>query len=116
MATVTPENIDTIHYHELHRPAASMAAEVHAGLSCKQKSLPPKLFYDKKGSELFDVITRLPEYYPTRTEVGLLRRHAAEMAELLGPRQCSAGTGQWQQHQDPPVAGSRTAADLSTVR
>lgn len=84
MATATARRKDTIHYHELHRPAASMAAEVHAGLSCKQKYLPPKLFYDKRGSELFDVITRLPEYYPTRTEIGLLRRHTAEMAELLG--------------------------------
>lgn len=73
-----------IHYHELHCPAESMAVEVHTGLSCGQKYLPPKLFYDKKGSELFDVITRLPEYYPTRTEIGLLRQHAAEMAELLG--------------------------------
>ena len=75
---------DTIHYYELHRPAESMAAEVHAGLSCRQKCLPPKLFYDKKGSELFEVITRLPEYYPTRTEIRLLRQHAAEMAALFG--------------------------------
>lgn len=73
-----------IHYHELHCPAASMAAEVRAGLSRPRKHLPPKLFYDKKGSELFDVITRLPEYYPTRTEIGLLREHVVEMAELLG--------------------------------
>jgi len=84
MATVTARKKDTIHYHELHSVAESMAAEVHAGLSRKQKFLPAKLFYDKKGSELFDVITRLPEYYPTRTEIGLLRQHAGEMAELLG--------------------------------
>ncbi|MGD2112226.1 MAG: L-histidine N(alpha)-methyltransferase [Gammaproteobacteria bacterium] len=84
MATVSAQKKDAIHYHELHVPAESMAAEVHAGLSRAQKSLPPKLFYDKQGSELFDVITRLPEYYPTRTEIGLLRQHAPEMAELLG--------------------------------
>ncbi|MGB5471942.1 MAG: L-histidine N(alpha)-methyltransferase [Gammaproteobacteria bacterium] len=84
MATATAGKKDAIHYHELHRPAVSMAAEVRAGLSRRQKYLPPKLFYDKTGSELFDVITRLPEYYPTRTEIGLLRRHADEMAELLG--------------------------------
>ena len=84
MATVTARKKDAIHYHELHCPAESMAAEVHAGLSRRHKCLPPKLFYDRKGSELFDVITRLPEYYPTRTEIGLLRQHAAEMAELLG--------------------------------
>jgi len=84
MAKATTMNNDAIHYHELHRPAESMAAEVRAGLSREQKFLPPKLFYDRKGSELFDVITRLPEYYPTRTEIGLLRQHAAEMAQLLG--------------------------------
>jgi dimethylhistidine N-methyltransferase len=84
MARATLRKNDAIHYHELHRPAESMAAEVQAGLSRTQKCLPPKLFYDRKGSELFDVITRLPEYYPTRTELGLLRRHAAEMAQQLG--------------------------------
>lgn len=84
MAKATTMKFDAIHYHELHRPADSMAAEVHAGLSRRQKALPPKLFYDRKGSELFEVITRLPEYYPTRTEIGLLRQHAAEMAQLLG--------------------------------
>ncbi len=61
-----------------------MAAEVHAGLSCRQKRLPPKFFYDTRGSKLFDLITRLPEYYPARTEIALLRQHAAEMAQLLG--------------------------------
>jgi uncharacterized SAM-dependent methyltransferase len=54
MMTVTGRNNDAIHYHELHSVAESMAAEVHAGFSRKQKFLPAKLFYDKKGSELFD--------------------------------------------------------------
>lgn len=75
---------DTIYFHELHPPADTMVAEIHAGLTRQQKSLPPKYFYDGKGSELFDTITRLPEYYPTRTEIGLLRQHVREMAELLG--------------------------------
>jgi dimethylhistidine N-methyltransferase len=84
MAIAIAGKKDAIHYHEHHRAVESMAAEVHAGLSCRQKYLPPKFFYDKQGSELFDTITRLPEYYPTRTEIALLREHAAEMAELLG--------------------------------
>jgi dimethylhistidine N-methyltransferase len=84
MTTAMARKKDAIHYHELHRPAESMADEVQAGLSQTQKRLPPKLFYDRKGSELFDVITRLPEYYPTRTELGLLRCHAPEMAQQLG--------------------------------
>ena len=69
---------------DLHERADSMLSEVQAGLSQRQKCLPPKYFYDKRGSELFDTITRLPEYYPTRTEIGLLRQHAREMAQLLG--------------------------------
>jgi dimethylhistidine N-methyltransferase len=84
MAIATAGRKDAIHYHEDNRAPEAMAAEVHAGLSYRQKSLPPKLFYDKQGSQLFDTITRLPEYYPTRTEIALLREHAAEMAELLG--------------------------------
>jgi L-histidine N-alpha-methyltransferase len=46
------------------------------------KSLPPKYFYDERGSELFDEITRLPEYYPTRSETAILQRRAAEIADL----------------------------------
>jgi L-histidine N-alpha-methyltransferase len=46
------------------------------------KSLPPKYFYDRRGSELFDDITRLPEYYPTRTERSILDAHASEIAAL----------------------------------
>ena len=45
-----------------------MLAEVATGLSAPQKELSPKYFYDQRGSELFEAITRLPEYYPTRTE------------------------------------------------
>ncbi len=84
MTPATAVKKDTIYFHELHSPADTMAAEVHAGLTRQQKALSPKYFYDKKGSELFDAITRLPEYYPTRTEIGLLRQHVQEMAGLLG--------------------------------
>jgi dimethylhistidine N-methyltransferase len=53
-------------------------------LSHERKRLPPKLFYDQRGSRLFDAITELPEYYPTRTEIQILRDHGAEMADRLG--------------------------------
>jgi dimethylhistidine N-methyltransferase len=56
------------------------------GLSRVPKQLPCKYFYDARGSELFDRICELPEYYPTRCEAEVLRKHAAEMAELFGPR------------------------------
>lgn len=63
----------------------SFADAVVHGLSRGPKSLPATFFYDAEGSRLFDRITELPEYYPTRTEVGILRDHGAEMAALLGP-------------------------------
>jgi L-histidine N-alpha-methyltransferase len=59
-----------------------LRADVRAGLTATPKTLPPKYFYDERGSLLFDEITRLPEYYPTRAETSILRRHAAEIAEL----------------------------------
>jgi dimethylhistidine N-methyltransferase len=56
---------------------------VLAGLSSPQKALPPKYFYDAEGSRLFEAITELEEYYPTRTELALLRTHAREIAEAI---------------------------------
>lgn len=79
---------DEIYFHELHTPTVTMANDIHTGLSSKQKFLPPKYFYDKKGSELFDAITKLPEYYVTRIEIGLLRQHMKEIAEFLGMHSC----------------------------
>ncbi len=55
-----------------------------AGLTSVPKELPPKYFYDARGSELFDEITRLPEYYPTRCERSILEERAGEIARLTG--------------------------------
>ncbi|MEO3753391.1 L-histidine N(alpha)-methyltransferase [Streptomyces sp. B6B3] len=66
--------------------AASLRADVRAGLTTRPKTLPPKWFYDAQGSRLFDRITRLPEYYPTRVERRLLAAHAAETARLSRAR------------------------------
>lgn len=60
-------------------------AEVLQGLSEPQKAIPARWFYDMKGSELFEEITRLQEYYPTRVETRLLADHASEIGELIGP-------------------------------
>jgi L-histidine N-alpha-methyltransferase len=62
--------------------ADSMADDVRTGLTAQPKTLPPKYFYDARGSELFDEITRLPEYYPTRTERAILVQRAQEIAAL----------------------------------
>lgn len=72
-------------YHDLSPDAGDFRREVIAGLSRSQKVLPPKLFYDARGSELFEAICELPEYYPTRTEIALMRERAHEMAQQLGP-------------------------------
>jgi dimethylhistidine N-methyltransferase len=58
------------------------AHDVHTGLSRSPKQLQPKYFYDAEGSALFEEITVLPEYYPTRTELTILRDHANEIADL----------------------------------
>ncbi|MBN8832072.1 MAG: L-histidine N(alpha)-methyltransferase [Sphingomonadales bacterium] len=59
-------------------------ADVLSGLAEPQKAIPARWFYDRTGSELFEQITALPEYYPTRTETALLARHGAEFARLVG--------------------------------
>jgi L-histidine N-alpha-methyltransferase len=61
--------------------AVSLREDVRGGLTARPKWLPPKWFYDKIGSELFEEITRLPEYYPTRTERALLVEHAGRIVE-----------------------------------
>lgn len=62
-----------------------LLAEVLAGLNEEPKLLPCKFFYDKRGSELFDAICELPEYYPTRTEMAIMADHVADMAAMIGP-------------------------------
>jgi L-histidine N-alpha-methyltransferase len=60
--------------------AAALRSDVAAGLTAKPRFLPPKWFYDERGSRLFDEITRLPEYYPTRAEAAILDAHAGDVA------------------------------------
>lgn len=60
--------------------------DVRAGLTATPKWLPPKWFYDARGSELFEEITRLPEYYPTRAERAVLAAHADDIAALTGAK------------------------------
>lgn len=70
--------------HELLDPKdCPFAKDVIAGLSQQPKRLAPKYFYDEAGSKLFEQITLLPEYYPTRTELRILRDHGAEIAAAI---------------------------------
>ena len=66
--------------------AATMREDVRRGLTASPKVLAPKYFYDARGSELFEEITRLPEYYPTRAERAILEARAAEVADLTKAR------------------------------
>lgn len=67
-------------------PGADFAADVLDGLKAAQKRIPSKYLYDAHGSELFERICDQPEYYPTRTELGILREQGAAIAEAVGPR------------------------------
>ena len=59
-------------------------AAARAALSTTPASVAPKFFYDRLGSHLFEAITELPEYYPTRTEAAIFARHGADMARAIG--------------------------------
>jgi L-histidine Nalpha-methyltransferase len=63
----------------------SFRDQIIEGLNRSPKLLPSKFLYDKRGSELFEQICQLPEYYPTRTETGILAQYAGEIADLCGP-------------------------------
>ena len=65
-------------------PLSGMAADVRAGLTKPFKELSPRYFYDERGSELFEQITELPEYYPTRCEREILERDSAEIVSTAG--------------------------------
>jgi L-histidine N-alpha-methyltransferase len=65
-------------------PLSGMAADVRAGLTKPFKELAPRYFYDERGSELFEAITELPEYYPTRCERRILELHAPEVCAASG--------------------------------
>lgn len=72
-------------FHDLQPETGGFLEDVLAGLAKPQKELPPKYFYDARGSALFEAICELPEYYLTRTETAIMRGRGAEMARHLGP-------------------------------
>ncbi|HKK23247.1 MAG TPA: L-histidine N(alpha)-methyltransferase, partial [Pseudohaliea sp.] len=71
-------------FHDLHPAVGDSRAQALEGLGAPQKRVDPKHFYDAHGSRLFEAITRLPEYYPTRTETAILRREARAIAGSCG--------------------------------
>lgn len=82
MTTTEPQIEIAVHLDA--EGAEQMAREIHAGLSAEPKELAPKYFYDERGSQLFEQITALPEYYPTRAERAILAERSAEIVAAAG--------------------------------
>jgi dimethylhistidine N-methyltransferase len=80
------ENVDRTISYDFKPGLESFLAEVLIGLRKPQKELPSKYFYDQRGSQLFERICGLKEYYITRTEASIMQAHIEEMVELVGPR------------------------------
>jgi len=74
-----------IHFHDFHPALGDFRSDILAGLKAEQKHIAPKYFYDPQGSMLFDRICELPEYYLTRTEIGLLKQYGDQIAASIGP-------------------------------
>src|SRR4029077_562449 len=72
-------------FYDLAPGEESFRDAVLKGLGRAPKSIPCKFFYDAGGPALFEAICRLPEYYPTRTEIAILKENAAEIAARIGP-------------------------------
>ena len=83
--TITREQIAIDSHLPEGGPLAGLAIDARMGLSAPFKELPPKYFYDERGSILFEEITRLPEYYPTRAERAILDRHGEEIVAAAEP-------------------------------
>jgi dimethylhistidine N-methyltransferase len=75
---------ERVQFHDLHPTVDDLSREVLRGLGRRPRAIPPKFFYDARGSQLFDAITETPEYYPTRTELAILHARAAEIAAHVG--------------------------------
>lgn len=88
----------TIAIHTFGRDAREdLVADVRAGLGERPRSLPPRWFYDERGSGLFEAITELPEYYQTRTEAAILARAAEDVVAAVRPEtmvELGAGSAQ----------------------
>lgn len=74
-----------VRFYNFLPPGDAFLEDVFAGLALPQKAIPPKYFYDEQGSRLFEAICELAEYYPTRTEMSILRGHLDEIAQFIGP-------------------------------
>src|SRR5260370_32341967 len=89
--------------HRFDEQTSAFASDVIDDLSQHPKRLSPKYFYDAAGSELFEQITLLPEYYPTRTELSILRDRGSEISAGIPPVAAPGGFGAAATPQNRPV-------------
>lgn len=86
-SSLLEERLQIERLHNISAPSedeTKLGSDVIQGLTQTAKTLPPKYFYDDRGSQLFEQICELPEYYPTRTEASILRQYAGEIAQITG--------------------------------
>jgi dimethylhistidine N-methyltransferase len=86
-SSLLEERLQIERLHNISVPSqdeTNFGSDVIQGLTQAAKTLPPKYFYDDRGSQLFEQICELPEYYPTRTEASILRQYASEIAQVTG--------------------------------
>lgn len=76
--------LNSLSFYDFHPVQANLHDEVLRGLNQSARSIPPKFFYDERGSQLFDNICNTPEYYPTRTEIGILDKYINDISECIG--------------------------------
>ncbi|MGB5396190.1 MAG: L-histidine N(alpha)-methyltransferase [Gammaproteobacteria bacterium] len=74
-----------VRFYDYAPEQSDFLSDVLTGLARSPKQIAPKYFYDQRGSELFDEICKQPEYYPTRTEIGILQHNANDIARSIGP-------------------------------
>ncbi len=81
--TIKDKDNDDIQFYDFHPTPTDFFGEVLDGLMNEKKFIPPKFFYNEKGSKIFDAICESPEYYPTRTEIEILQNNAAEISKYI---------------------------------
>jgi dimethylhistidine N-methyltransferase len=84
MTAPRPPGAGVVRFYNFLTAGPSFLDDVLAGLAAPQKAIPPKYFYDWRGSKLFEAICELPEYYLTRTEMAIMERRLEELVRLLG--------------------------------
>ncbi len=82
---MTTQNTEKLELHDFHPSRADQRSDVLDGLRQEQKWISSIYFYDELGSQLFDAICELPEYYPTRTELSILEQHGGDICAAIGP-------------------------------